>query len=458
MKQFLRGLSYCMIAVFFCVALSGCAKKQAADPDANKIVVWSFENEDIWKPIQEEFEKTNKGYTLVYQKQPFDSQYETRVLNSILSGKGPDVWSMPNDWIYRHKDEVYPLSVKASSALNIDSTYVPVVKQSTVINNQVYAMTPSAEPLMIFYNSKLFSDSLNAYQDTYSADEDKDKRDRADQVLSAFPKTWTDFTDAIKILTKKDASGNITQAGVAMGTDRVSNAQDILYLLMLQNNTKIISEDLKLAMFNQPLETPKTTPDIPGQRAMDFYTSFANPSNANYTWNDSLGNDLDAFAKGKVAMIFAYNDEESTLAQKYPNFTYNKASVPQLTEESSKIVDFARFNAFTVSKTTKNPAPSWNLVRGLAGDWGDNFVSGAGLFTSQKSPSYDITLENRNSDNPEKLELATAKTFSKGRYPTEFDNYIKNAIYAVNKNLQDSKAALDLAASNITDLLKKETW
>ena len=56
------------------------------------------------------------------------------------------------------------------------------------------------------------------------------------------------------------------------------------------------------------------------------------------------------------------------------------------------------------------------------------------------------------------LELATAQTLVRGRYPTEFDNYIKDMIYAVVHNVQDSQSALDLAAHNITDVLRRTTW
>lgn len=457
MKKFLRIGSYIVMLAVFSVALSGCGKTASTNPNAQNVIVWSFEDEDVWKPIAEQFASANKGYTLVYQKQVFDSTYENRVLNSTLSGAGPDVWAMPNDWVFRHKDKLTPMPDTMVKTIKLDTAYVPAVKQSVFFDNKIYALTPSAEPLMVYYNQKLLDKALDNFNETATS-KDQAYRTRILNLFSEIPSTWTDFIELTKLITQKDAKGNITISGAALGTDKIANSQDILYLLMLQNQTKITSEDVKLATFNLPKETPRDTTDIPGQRALDFYTSFADPASANYSWNSSLGNELDAFASGQVAMIFGYSSLQNTLNQKYPNFAYKRGSIPQLTTEPATFVDYAKFNAFGVSNLSINPTQSWNLVQMLATTADTDYNSALHLYTSKKSPSYDISADNRNTNNPEKLELATAQSLVKGRYPVDFDSIIRDAIFAVNNKVQDSKSALDLAANNITELLRKTTW
>ena len=456
MKKYLRIAGYLVAVLFFGVALSGCTKKASTTVSKN-IVVWSFEDEDVWKPIEKSFVAANKGYTMTYVKQTLDANYENKVLNSMLSGEGPDVWSMPSEWIYRHKEKLYPMPAKTLAKLKLDDSYVPVVKQAGYFDNNLYALSPSAEPLIVYYNSTMFQQALTDYDTANAGTDSADKRQHIQNILSNVPSTWTDFTDAIPLLTKKNGT-TITQAGAAIGTDNITHSADILYLLMLQDQTDITSSTYDLATFNLPKGTVRQTSDIPGKQALDFYTSFSNPTSANYTWNEAMGNDVDAFVNGKVAMIFGYDDLQTYLAQKYPDFKYQKGSVPQLGSDSTQFVDYARFNAFGVNVLSPNRDIAWNAITALTDSSNSDFNSAEKLYTSQKSTSYDITLANRISNNPEKLELATAQTVVRGRYPNEFDNYIKDMIYAVVHNVQDSQSALDLAAHNITDILRKTTW
>jgi len=81
MKRFFKISSYVLIAIIFSIALSGCTKTKKEDPKAKEIVVWSFEDEDIWKPVAKAFATKYKGYKLTYKKQVFDSNYENSVLN-----------------------------------------------------------------------------------------------------------------------------------------------------------------------------------------------------------------------------------------------------------------------------------------------------------------------------------------------------------------------------------------
>ncbi len=454
LKKIFRSISYVLIAIIFSISLSGCGKKTAtADPNASKIVIWSFESEDAWKTVIRNFQNKNKGYTVVYERQVFDSNYENRVLNSILSTGTPDIWSMPSDWVYRHKEKLVPEPDSLVKSLNIDG-FVPSVKNSVTFDNKIYALSPSAEPLMIYYNNYVFQQKLKEIQQN---SKDNDYKTRTKTLLEGFPKTWTDFVETAKLLTVKNGN-DITFAGAALGTSKVTNSQDILYLMMLQNETDIISSDYHLATFNLPKDTTTGSNDIPGKRALEFYTSFANPASPNYCWNDSFGSDIEAFGNGKVAMIFGYSSLQNTLVQKYPNLSYRKAFVPQIDQDSTKIKDYAKFNAFGVSILSRNPGLAWSLVGSLATESSNDFNSVNRLYSSSKAAGYDININNRTPGNPEKLSLATAESLVKGRFPGEFDFYIRSAIGAVNSGTQNSQAALDLVSNQITEILRKTDW
>ena len=120
----------------FCYHFIGLYKKTAS---GGNIVIWSFEEEDAWKPVIKNFQKNNKNYTVVYKKQKLDSDYENRVLNSIASGAEPDVWAMPNDWVFRHKEKLAPMPEGIAKSVNLDKQYVQSIKESVYINDKTYA-------------------------------------------------------------------------------------------------------------------------------------------------------------------------------------------------------------------------------------------------------------------------------------------------------------------------------
>jgi len=462
MKRFSKIASYILIAVFFAVSLSGCTKKATPIAGANKLIVWSFEDEDVWKQISADYTGVYKDMTVEYKKETLDAGYENRVLNAILSGSGPDVWAMPNDWVYRHKDKLAPMTDTVSALINVNDQFVPAVGQSVVIDGQTYGLAAGAQPLIIYYNADIFETALSVYNKNNPDDENQAKRDRARVLLSGFPRTWADFSEASKLLTVKDASGNIALSGAALGTGNIANATDILYLMMLQNNTQLISPDLKLATFALPQDTPKQTSDVPGKRALELYTSFADPSSSNYSWSDSLGGDVEAFINGKVAMIFGYSQLTNYFSQKYPNFkSYQRAFVPQLSEELGTYVDYAKFNVFGVSAYSANSRYGWQLARLLSTEYSSSINSSSRISSVGISDVYNkdtTSLKDRSGDSPDPLELATSKTFIKGRFPDEFDANMLRAIISVNNKELLPQAALDTASRNITDILRKVGW
>jgi len=464
-KKILKSVTYVLALVFFSVALSGCSLTSNKKPaptvaqtpvvNQNEIVVWGFEDEDVWKPIKGAFDASAGGLLLRYEKHTLDDEYENKVLNSITAGQGPDAWAMPSDWVYRHKDKLAPPPVDPKTKTNgidLKEMYAPSIAQSVQFNNYIYALPVSAEPLIVYYNPKIFEKTLNDFFELHSLPEEENLRNKTAELLYAPPATWGNFVEAVKLLTKKNGK-EITTAGVAMGTSSIASAQDILYLLMLQNNTRIISEDLKLATFNLAKDNIVDPSNIPGKRALDFYTSFSNPNSVNYSWNDAIGSSLDAFANGKVAMIFGYPSLQQKFLQSYPNFQYRKAFVPQLGQEQYQVTDYVKFTAFGVSRLSKNIPAAWALVKQISFD--PSYIAQA----DQTPGAGKIVGATRDYvNNPEPAEIMDGQSLVKGRFPGEFDENIKSAITAVNNGSRDSKSALDIAAVNVTDLLKKTGW
>ena len=137
---------------------------------------------------------------MVYKKQKLDSDYENRVLNAIASGAGPDVWAMPNAWVFRHTEKLAPMPEGIAKSVNLDKQYVQSIKESVYINDKTYALSPSVEPLMVYYNPSVFSAASKAHNEANKGDKEAIKR--ANDLLTAPPKTWTDFVEASNIISQ----------------------------------------------------------------------------------------------------------------------------------------------------------------------------------------------------------------------------------------------------------------
>lgn len=448
-KNIINLLRFSLVA-FLLVGFSGCTSKNKVNQsatgsnNANVIFLWSVEDEPFWADAATAFVQANKNYTFKYKQIAFDDRYEEKLLNALTSGEGPDVWAMPDDWVYRHKEKLFALPATQMKNFSFDNL-VPSVKTKNVIGGNLYAVANYGQPLYLYYNKTVVINKLSPIVDNPA--ENAEKREKVRSLLSdRLPVTWDDATYLSNLITEKNGS-QISLGGLALGTSKINYSQDILYLLMLQKGAQMTSEDLKVATFSLPKENASGR-GMPGKDALDFYTSFANPSSSNYSWNDSLGDNIDAFCNNKSAMIVGYPQTEKILTEKCPNIGVKKSLMPQFTETENS-VDYAKNISYGISWLSPKKEISWEFLKQLSG--------GRGVRTSNISPK----VKDRVPDTGD-LDLAAMNTsagFLKGRFPAEFDGYIEKAIDDVNSGLLDSQSALSSAANEINEkLLKNAEW
>ena len=452
-RKFLRVFGTSVLAVSCALTLTGCSQKQiVATP--KQMVVWGFVDEDVVKPLIVSFSKRN-SVEVKYYKKELGSTYETDALNSILSGQGPDVWAIPNDWVYRHKDMLAPMPetlVKERKLVMKDTFADPILKDN-VFDNNIYGMSPTVDVLQIFYNPGLWDAARNNFRKNYNGSD----KDEISAIFNKFPVTWNEFNKIIPYLTIRNGT-TIQQAAAAIGTsNNVTNSNDILSLLMLQNQTKMVADSLDLATFNLPIKNSAGTDVFPGKNALDFFTSYSNPGSANYTWNGSMPNDIDAFVQSKAVMIFGYTALANYIQQVYPKFEISRALVPQV-GDLNPITDYAKYTSYVVPEASPLSTKAWDFVAQLSIDEASSYRSATKELPSKKN-TEDLPLAKRSPNGaPSNSELSTAVTWSKGRYPVEVDNLLKDAINRVVNRSQNSQAALDTSAAAATELLRRKTW
>ncbi|OGE77770.1 MAG: hypothetical protein A2751_01805 [Candidatus Doudnabacteria bacterium RIFCSPHIGHO2_01_FULL_46_14] len=328
-----------IIAVIFTAA--SCGLGPTTGGSKIELVWWKvFDDSSQVGVLVEQFEKANPGVAIKFVQKDIET-YEEELLDALAAGAGPDIFSIHNDWLPKHKAKMTPASEEIFGLKDLRQNFVEVLETDLVSDSQVYALPLAVDVLALFYNKDLF----------------------ASAGLALPPATWDEFVGVIPRFTRLDDQGNFQRSAVALGTaDNVNRASDILSLMMLQNGTKIFSLEKGRAEFVQRVQDSQGKEYIPGARALQFYTQFADPGKDIYTWNNRSSNSIDAFASGQTAMIFSYSYLRETLAEKAPFLNYAVAKMPQIKGANLR-VNYANYWAEGVSRQSENPEMAWKFLK-----------------------------------------------------------------------------------------------
>jgi multiple sugar transport system substrate-binding protein len=369
MKSFWRNLSLFLIPLVFLGA--GCSGSSQAQQLATKPVVlkiWSvFDDEKALKELMSAYQATHPNVSFEYKELRID-EYEDELLHAFAKGEGPDIYAVHNTWLGEYESLIEPLpssltipysetrgSIKKEKVYTIKqeptisqralkTNYIDIVAQDVIreyqpnakeaAKEQIFGLPLSVDTLALYYNK----DILNAAS------------------IAQPPTNWTQFQDAVTKLTRISANDTLLQSGAAIGTSKnTERAFDILSLLMMQNGTQM-TDGRGHAIFAQ--ENNETSP---AGEAVRFYTDFANPQKAVYSWNEDQTGSFDAFVNGNAAFFLGYSYHNPLIRAANSKLNYAIAPVPQI--ENGRTVNFANYWVQTVAKSTKNKDWAWDFVQ-----------------------------------------------------------------------------------------------
>lgn len=324
-----------VIILVVVLSFAGILPGKKASPKPATIEFWGInDDESVWLPVLDAFRQKNGHITVQYTRFP-EETYEDTLINRIAEGSGPDVFLLKQEWIQKHKEKLYPLpqrdfniSWQEIKQLFADGAGQNMItKSGDVLGLPLFFDTPA-----LFYNK----DAFNA------------------AGIATPPKTWEDVASLSKKITKQSPAGDILLSGFALGSWRnVSYAFEIISSLMLQNGDPIVEQD-QTGRTNVSLGTPAA-------EALRFYTSFADPRNANFSWNDRMPPSLDAFAEEKTVMSFGFSKDIARIAAKNPHISLGVALFPQRQNARTPTV-YGTSRVLTVSRASKNPIPAWQFA------------------------------------------------------------------------------------------------
>ncbi len=354
------------------------------------------------------------------------SQYQSKLLQALAAGTGPDIFEVPNRDLPQWQSVLAPVPAALAqtfSQVTLQNDFPDVVSRDFVSNGQIYALPLSIDTLSTIYNKDLFNAA----------------------GIATLPATWEDLQTDLPKLRQMNAQGQIVQAAVALGGSETSiaDAPDIVFLLMMQNGAQMTSADNSTVTFDGGNGGASNA----GLNAFNYYLQFSNSANADYTWNDGMGDAIDSFAQGKAAIIFGYSSALATIKAKSPFL--NVGVAPMLQPAGAAVpVNYAKYNGLGVSKASANILAAWQLIINLTTSPTDENI----YLTDTGAPPALRSVIAADMTDPTMSVFAGQALTARSWYEAKSEQYdalMNTAIQQVLNGAADSTAALQQAQSSM---------
>lgn len=378
-----------------------------------------------------DFKAQNPSIDVKYQLFSYDT-YEQQLINALASGTGPDIFMIHNTWLPKHGDLLAPLPASIPgqnqplyTIQDYKNQFVDVVAQDFTSQGQIYAVPLYVDTLALYYNKDLFNTA----------------------GITGPPQTWNEVNSDVEAMTKLDASGNIIQSGIALGTSHnINRSTDILMDMMIQSGVQMTDTADRSATFGANVQGQPV-----GRLALQYYTDFANPRKQTYSWNDSEHYSLDAFSEGNLAMMIGYSHDMGTIKAKSPRLNFGIAPMPQAS--TADIRNFANYFGAGVSKSSKNINAAWQFLAFLSSKNGS-----ADYITATNRPAARRDLIDLERTDPDLGLFAVQALTARSWYQADslaIEGIFADMIDDVNFNRTSVADALDRAQSRVTVLMQK---
>lgn len=340
-KTIIFGIIGIIVVVSILIFFRILPGRQTPTPPNVELTFWgSKENQEIWREILQDFHEKFPHITVNYTQINEDT-YEDTLINKIAEGKGPDVFMLSHTLLTKYRDKIYPLpqqqlafSSRDFASTFVDGTYEQLVSPDSLI----YGLPLFIDTPALFYNK----DTLNA------------------AGIARVPANWDDLIMISRSLTQKNAVGEIIKSGLPLGTSRtVNHSFEILSTLMFQQGDHIIERE----------QTLRVSLGDKATKALDFYTSFANPTIPHFSWSDRMPESLNTFSQSSSAFVIGFYDDFERIQAKNPHLNVAIAPFPQEKGRAVPVV-YGRYDFPTVLKFSKNPVAAWQFVAYLASQEG----------------------------------------------------------------------------------------
>ncbi|MGB8815708.1 MAG: hypothetical protein WCC74_00505 [Minisyncoccia bacterium] len=317
-------------------------KAKTSGGNLAKLEVWGTASKADFSKFSAKLNEAGiQGFSMNYSEKSKDS-FENDLINALANGAGPDVVLIKQDFVFKQGSKLftipfanYPERTFRDSFIDGSDIYIKP--------DGILAVPFVADPLVMYFNKDIFTDV----------------------GIAQVPKYWSEFPNIAGRITKSDVSANITRSAVAFGEYRnVDNAKELISTLIFQAGNPIVgsvSGNTQSTLGSDDASAKNTDKLSLAGSAVKFYTDFANPQKAVYSWNRALPSAKASFLSEDLAIYFGFASEYADIKIKNPNLNFDVANMPQLDLSKTKSV-FGNIYAFGILKTSKNIAQALGMI------------------------------------------------------------------------------------------------
>ncbi len=351
----MKNFQIIILVIFVVAAIFGVLVFSGAIPigktsteGSGKVTLWGTIPITTISPAIKAFNDANQSYIVTYVQKPVDT-FDQDLLEASASGTGPDMFFLPDNLIFHYADKIFAIPYQSYPLASFENNFASA-GEVFLTSGGILAFPMSIDPLMMYYNRSILDANGIIYPPAY----------------------WSDMTTTVPLLTKKDDSNKIIKSGIAFGQfSNITNAKDILATIFMQAGNPIIKE--QDGAFSSTLDSSIGNFNLPS--ILKFYTDFADPNNAVYSWNKSFPNSIDAFSREDLAFYFGFASELQSLVNRNPNQNFFVAPMPQIKNSNSKVTG-ARITGLAISSFSKNIVTAFTVASLMAtGDFASKLAT-----------------------------------------------------------------------------------
>ncbi|TSC86482.1 MAG: sugar ABC transporter periplasmic protein [Parcubacteria group bacterium Gr01-1014_8] len=295
-----------------------------------EVKIWGTLDAGAFATILRQLAEEDTRMKAVTYTQKDQSTFDRDVTNALASGAGPDLFVLRSDFAEKEAAKVSAIPYALFSEEQFQNTFIEAANVYMGPEG-VRAVPLVVDPLVLYWNRDMLASSGFAKP----------------------PVFWDELFDMATKMTKKDDTNSIIKSTIALGEHQnVDHAKEILSLLIMQAQGRITQRDgtgkLQTALVARAGDVQQPT-----ESALRYYTEFANPIKAHYTWNRALRESRSAFASGDLALYIGLASEEPLVRRINPNLNFAIAPVPQI-RGGARSLNVGHVYAFAVPKAAKN--------------------------------------------------------------------------------------------------------
>jgi ABC-type glycerol-3-phosphate transport system substrate-binding protein len=303
------------------------------------VLIWGTVDSSAFYDILRPLYETVPDYRKITYVQKDPERFDSDLINALADGVGPDILFLPHELLVQYRGRIQPISYNDFPLTDFRSLYLDGA-EIFAMSDGVYAYPVAVDPLVLYWNR----DILASYN-----------------YLEA-PRTWEQLVnEMVPTLIQRDFNRTIIRSPLAFGEYRnVYNAFSVLSLLLIQGGSALVTENER--GYQLRLDEMRAGSGRPFSTAVSFYTGFASPSNALYSWNRSKALDRDEFLAEDLVFYFGKGSEARTLALRNPNLNFSVAEVPQ-GQAATVRRTYGTFYGLAILRASKNKNDAFQTLQ-----------------------------------------------------------------------------------------------